>query len=686
MAKGSKATKPAAPQEQRKKPAHWLLQTGRISGLLFLLSFALYINTLWHEYALDDAIVITDNAFTTQGINGIPGILSNDTFFGFFQDPGKANLVAGGRYRPFSLVLFALEYQLWGANPFWGHLINALLYAFTVWLMYRLLLLLLVRPSDPRYAPFVAFVAALLFAVHPLHTEVVANIKGRDEILALLGSLAALYFSFSAYRQKKYTLSMALWVGLIFFLALLSKENAITFMAVVPMAFYFFGEAGTRSTGIRYMLPIGVAGLGFLALRAAILGFSLLDTPMEMMNNPFVKVQGEALVPFTLAEKSATIVYTLGKYLQLLFAPYPLTHDYYPRHIGIMTWADPLVWVSLLSGLVLLGFAIRSLRTRAHWGFALWYFILTISIVSNIVFPVGTNMSERLVYMPSLAWGIFAATLLYPVSIRKEIPVLGGIAGVALVFAVLTIGRNPAWKDNYTLFTTDIRTAPNSAKLRNAVGGEIIAVTQSSDLPEARKNERYKEAIGHLQRAIDIYPGFKNAWLLLGNAHSYLQQYDAALGYYDRALALDAGYRDALNNKGITLINAGRPLQALEFFQQIQQQFPSYPNIDNNIAVAYREAGKYFGEKMGDLSNALHYLNTAYQLLPNDYETLRLLGVAYGVGGNTTEAINWFTKAFELEPDNPGAMYNLGTAWYNAGDTERGQALIDRARALDPAL
>ncbi|MDP4710214.1 MAG: tetratricopeptide repeat protein [Saprospiraceae bacterium] len=681
MAKVSKTATP----KQSNAPVSWLLRTNLVAGFLFLLSFALYLNTLGHDYALDDAIVITDNAFTTQGVRGIPGILTNDTFYGFFQDASKANLVAGGRYRPFSLIWFALEYQLWGPNPFWGHLINALLYAFSVWLIYRLLLLLFSRSSDRNYAPFVALAASLLFAVHPLHTEVVANIKGRDEILALLGSVAALYFSFSAYRQKKYSFATALWVGVVFFMALLSKENAITFMAVVPLAFYFFGGADTGKL-VRYALPFWGAGVLFVALRSAILGVSLLEVPMEMMNNPFVKVQGDVLVPFTFAEKSATIVYTLGKYLQLLFVPHPLTHDYYPRHIGIMSWGDPLVWISLLAGAAILLFAVWSLRSRAPWGFALWYYLITLSVVSNIVFPIGTNMSERLIYMPSLAWGILMATLIYPIAAKRTIPSLAAIGGVALIFAILTLVRNPAWKDNYALFTTDIRTAPNSAKLRNAVGGEIIAVTQSSELPEVQKNERYREAIGHLQRAIDIYPGFKNAWLLLGNAHSYLKQYDAALGYYDRALRLDAGYRDALNNKGITLINAGRALEAIDFFQQIKQQFPAYPNIDNNIAVAHREAGKYFGEKMGDLSNALYYLKTAYQLLPNDYETLRLLGVAYGIRGDSAEAVNWFTKAYELDPDNAGAIYNLGTAWYNAGETERGQALIDRARALDPSL
>ncbi len=688
MAKGRKnsETKPAnipTPVQD------FLLQTRALGWLLFFLSFALYLNTLGHGYALDDAIVITDNMFTTQGISGIPGILSKDTFYGFFKEAGKSNLVAGGRYRPLSLVFFAIEYQLWGANPFWGHLINALFYALTVLLIYRMVLMWLARSDDKYRAPFIALVTALLFAVHPLHTEVVANIKGRDEILALLGSLAALYVSFSGYRRQDSSVFRTFSVGLIFFLALLAKENAITFLAVVPLAYYYFSAAAGKSI-LRYALPFWLAGIAFIVIRFQILGFTLMEQPMELMNNPFVKLQGESMIPFTAAEKSATIVYTLGRYLQLLVFPQPLTHDYYPRHIGILQWADFRVWLSLLAYLALSLFALRSLRSRPVWGFALWYFLLTLSIVSNVVFPIGTNMSERLVYMPSLAYALFLAILIYKgrgSAYAKKVPVLLGIIGIiAAAYALKTLTRNPAWKDNYTLFTTDVRTSPNSAKLQNAVGGEIITVTQASDLPEAQKQVRYREAIEHLQLAVTIYPGFKNAWLLLGNANSYLQQYDAALQHYDRALALDPGYRDALNNKGITLINAGRPLEALDFFQQLKQQFPAYPDINNNIAVAYREAGKFFGEKLGDLSNALQYLNSAYQLLPGDYETLRLLGVAHGIQGNMSEAVNWFTRAYELDPNNPGAIYNLGTAYYNAGNTEQGQALIDRARSLDPSL
>ena len=80
--------------------------------LIMAFSFLIYAGTLFHDYTQDDAIVIYDNMFTKQGVSGIPGILKYDTFYGFFKKEGKANLVAGGRYRPLTLVMYALEVQL----------------------------------------------------------------------------------------------------------------------------------------------------------------------------------------------------------------------------------------------------------------------------------------------------------------------------------------------------------------------------------------------------------------------------------------------------------------------------------------------------------------------------------------------------------------------------------------------
>jgi protein O-mannosyl-transferase len=111
--------------------------------IIFAFSFLLYANTLTHDFCQDDAIVITDNMFTTQGVSGINGILSYDTFYGFFKESGKAGLVAGGRYRPFTLVMFAFEYQIFGKTPFIGHFMNVIWFGLTCVLLYFLLLKLL---------------------------------------------------------------------------------------------------------------------------------------------------------------------------------------------------------------------------------------------------------------------------------------------------------------------------------------------------------------------------------------------------------------------------------------------------------------------------------------------------------------------------------------------------------------
>ncbi|MCB0644586.1 MAG: tetratricopeptide repeat protein, partial [Phaeodactylibacter sp.] len=143
---------------------------------------------------------------------------------------------------------------------------------------------------------------------------------------------------------------------------------------------------------------------------------------------------------------------------------------------------------------------------------------------------------------------------------------------------------------------------------------------------------------------------YKNPYLLMGNAYVYLEQYDQAIESYNTALKLDSEFADAINNRGI----------------------------------AYREAGKMYGEKRGDIVKALQYLNQAHAALPNDYETNRLLGVANGIQGRNEQAIAFFKKCIQLEPENAGAYVNLGNAYYNAGQTEEGAAMHQKALSIDP--
>jgi hypothetical protein len=199
--KPKKGVKSKAVSSASERPG-LLFNTRLVGILLFALGFLLYANTLSHDYALDDAIVIYDNEFTQQGLSGVDDLLRYDTFRGFFKVEGKDKLVSGGRYRPWTPILFALQVQFFGLNPMVGHFFNAFFYGLTGLLIYVLLLQLLRVRFARGFTHWVALFTALIFLTHPLHTEVVANIKGADEMWALLGGLGALWASLRRWTRE----------------------------------------------------------------------------------------------------------------------------------------------------------------------------------------------------------------------------------------------------------------------------------------------------------------------------------------------------------------------------------------------------------------------------------------------------------------------------------------------------
>lgn len=226
--------------------------------------------------------------------------------------------------------------------------------------------------------------------------------------------------------------------------------------------------------------------------------------------------------------------------------------------------------------------------------------------------------------------------------------------GVLLsLYSIRTLSRNAVWKDNYTLFTHDVRLQPNSAKLQNAAAGAKIDYYQSlADASKTKQRQLLTEALDHATQALRIHPTYKNALLLRGNAHVLLEQYEAAIADYDAALELDPGYRDA----------------------QINQ------------AIALRQLGRYYGEQQGDLANAKIYLERAYALQPQDFETLRLLGVLNGNLGQISVAINYFTQALALDPNNADLCWTLGLAHTQIGQSELAQQYFQQAQAIEPGI
>ncbi len=618
--------------------------------LVFGFGVLIYLNTLSHEYTQDDAIVIYDNIYTKAGITGWADIFTKDTFAGFFKDESKLNLVSGGRYRPFTLAMFALEYQLVGNNPWLGHLINVLLFGFLCFVIYKLLEKLFCYRIDNQANRLLILSISLIFAAHPIHTEAVANVKGRDEIMAMLGAVLALYFliKYVDYKEVKFLI-----ISLVcFFIGLLSKENTITYLAIGPFTLYFFRDLSLKNAIFKSSY-LWISAILFLVIRTAVVGNNFSNPPLELMNNPFIKLVNGEYIPFEFSEKLATIFYTLGKYIQLLLFPITLTHDYYPRYIDIMHFSDIMVIVSVLAYLFLTIIAFKSLKTKSIISFGIIYFLITTTIISNVIFPIGTNMSERFMFMPSLGFAIVLGYFLQNYIFEKfgKNLYFSTLSIIILLFSIKTFSRNEVWESDFKLFTTDVKTSTNSAKVLNAAAGALSTESVKENNLE-KKQEMLNEALEYINKAIEIHPTYKAAYFLKGNILNYLKDYEGSILSYETALSFDNQYVDAKNNLAITL----------------------------------REAGKLAGEKENNLVKAEQFLAKSDSLKPNEPETLRLLGVLNGIKGNHQVALIYFKKVLQFEPNNANANLNLGMAYRNTGDAAIAEKYLKKAEQLDASL
>ena len=613
-------------------------------GILILFTILLNINTLQHGYVLDDAIVITNNIHVQNGIHGLSDIFTKDSFHGFFQDESKAHLVSGGRYRPWSLAVFALWHHVFGDQPMSYHILSILLYAFVGALVYLLTRELFKTKKIDDFAIKALYTAAL-FIAHPIHTEVVANIKGQDELWAAAGALITLLIGLKFIQSGKRVFLVA--VAFSFFIALLSKEHVIMFTMIGPITWYLMDQHKPWESRrqIWLILTIGVVAVSYLFVRSRVLGWTVDAPPMELMNNPFLKYVDGVLQPFTATERWSSIGQGWYTYFKLIIWPHPLCHDYYPRSFEVVNWTDIrslIGWSSLfvVSAIGIYGTLIKK-RLAAYGAL---FFVLILMLTSNMLFPVGTHVSERFLFLPSVGFCLVVVALLMKYLHKKWIYIF--LSVITLVFSICTVLRNPVWKDNFTLFQHDVMANPKSAKLQNAAAGSLLKAQLGMKGKE--QQTAIKKALKHSDHAIRIHPRYKNAHLLKGNAHLYLREYNKAISAYRQALLLDPQYADALQN----------------------------------LRIGLKAAGRHSGEKQGDLRKAIAYLEEAVKLDPNDVEANRLLGVAYGHSGDHLRAIQIFKRLTELYPNEENYWRQLATAYHLLGQSEERDLANQKANTL----
>jgi hypothetical protein len=216
-----------------KKTKQPVLNTTFIYVGLFVFSFILFGNTLWNGYNLDDELVTLNHHLTSKGISAIPEIFASP----YYQD----NSGYAYEYRPVVLASFAMEHSLFGDSAAVSHFINVLLYAISTMLMLKVLLALFAQ-----YNIILPVIIAFLFAAHPLHTEAVASIKNRDEILALLFVLMAWMISIR-YVEKK-TWLLVIIAALLFVLAIFAKQSVLSLAILIPASLVFFLKPGFKQT------------------------------------------------------------------------------------------------------------------------------------------------------------------------------------------------------------------------------------------------------------------------------------------------------------------------------------------------------------------------------------------------------------------------------------------------------
>ena len=605
--------------------------------VLMALAFGLYAASIGFGYVLDDEMVIHKNAYVMKGFAGLREIFGADSFMGYFQKKESLFLLEGGRYRPLSLATFAMEVGIFGKEnaslPHISHFINILFYGLTGVLLYRILLGLFPLKEGGRWYFSLPFLAATIFVLHPLHTEAVANIKGRDEILALLGSLAALYATLKYFDTHR---ALWLWLsGLFLFLGMLSKENALTFVAVIPFTVWFFTKLPAGRV-LSASWPLLAATFLFIIVRYKALGF-MLDhgrATTDLMNDPFLGMTG--------GEKSATIFLTLGWYVKLLFYPHPLTHDYYPYHVPKVSWSD---WRALASLALYFGmgvWALMNVRKRSTPAYSIIFWLLTLSIVSNLFVTVGSFMNERFAYMPSVAFCILAGWFLTRKLPEwfKEQPDRPGILATGLMIAVAvffgwrTFTRVPDWKDGRTLNESAVKVSVGSARAHLF----YMTALYQNDYKAAKTNEEKEILVQkmeyHSNQAVKINPNYGSAWRMRSAAA------------WERFL-LDRQLDKLFHEFELVLEHIPYSPEFRNFLDQCMKYLDG-SNADKYNAFCHRVGYEFFFQKKKDPKTALHFLQFGIDRQALDIRLFEDAAEVYASMGDQANAAEMRRRAEEM--------------------------------------
>ncbi len=570
--------------------------------IIFVAAILVYLSVLPNQFAYDDIYLVKQNRII-RSLDNIPQMFVSDYLWWGALD-GKN---FSGSYRPVVILSFALNYAVHGLKPFGYHLIDVLLHAINSILIY-----FLARNFFPRQN-WAAFLTGLFFALHPVHTEAVANAVGRAELLFCLFYLLALglHLKIKSLPEEKQT-PIVLSVLILLLLSLFSKEMSITFVAIAFLSDLIISPG----LSFKHLLHILCknwkiyAAYAFLTIVFFIFRASLVPMTVNVssLSNPLI-----TLDPFLRILNASYILFY--KYVFLLLWPQHLSPDYSYNAISlfgsIFNLRSLLTMATIIT--VVIGLVWSWKRNRLIFFGAVFFFI-TISPVANIAKPIVTIMGERLLYLPSFGFCLISGFLLSKLLATQKYKILGWII-VFLIsgyYAGRTVVRNFDWHDNATLFGQALKVVPNSAKVRYMMAEVYL-----------KENNDPQKALTEYQKAVEIYPDYYFA-------HQRI------------------GYIFASNN---------RFGPAIESFKKSLRIAPFFDNARFCLASAYYIQGEADSARF-------HYRILSGKQMPRPQVYIDL-GLIYWQSGQADSALHYWQKGLKINTGNPKLQKLISAAANN---------------------
>lgn len=591
--------------------------------LISILILLFYSNTLNHDYVLDDFSVVKENFVVKKGLEGIPTIWKTPYRYGYgFQNTEL--------YRPLSLTLFALQWEIAPDQPSLAHAFNIFLYLLLCILIYFFLRKILGEKGE-----MIAFYATMIFAAHPIHTEVVANIKSMDELLAACFGLSAYLFLLNYLKTDS---KRSIFFSLLFILlGFFAKESMISLLFSIPLILIFLQKVKlvkTLKISSLYLIPLGI----YLTIRQKVLGQLSDDGQMIKLDNILVAANDQLT-------EWATAIKILGLYLWKLIVPHPLVYDYSYSELELTTFHDPLVWLSAFTYLTLIYLVFRFRKQSPLLSFGIGFYLINLSLYSNLFFKIGTSFGERLLFLPSLGFALVLAELIAKVGKNRHFqlkklkpkPQFILLTFIVLIYGFKTIQRNPAWKDNFTLYSADLKHCSNSARCQYFMG---LGFMKDRGMQENNTQQRaiyLEKAVRHFNRAVKIYPDYSDAWGQKGLAHYRLNQFSTAEKAYLKSIEINPGNATTHSNLGSLYFKTEQFNAAKTAFEKALQYQPNHIDANANYAATLGTLGEY--------EKAIIYFKKAISLEPNRANYYQMLAATYQNMGNQEKANAYFRKA-----------------------------------------